>query len=306
MNGLLIIDKPQGITSFDVVRRLRRICKTRRVGHAGTLDPLATGVLPVAVGDATRILQFIMEGDKTYRATLRLGEITDTQDAEGEVLERRPLAGVTEENVRKACRSLLGTIRQIPPMYSAIKKDGVPLHRLARQGIEVERKARPIEILRLEILEVDLPHVTFEVDCSKGTYVRTLCHDLGLALGCGAHLTALRRTRNGAFGEAESVTLEDLESGQASGAAVKLLPPAEALRGFPALEVADEAAVRLKDGVPPSQSSVSGTLPDVEGEGVILLHDGALLAVARYVPSRVKEKRGDFELLRVFNRPGSG
>jgi tRNA pseudouridine55 synthase len=302
MNGLLIIDKPQGMTSFDVVRRVRRLCKTRRVGHAGTLDPMATGVLPVAVGEATRIVQFLMEGDKTYRATLKLGEITDTQDADGEILERRPVDGLTEEVLVAAFRSLLGTIHQVPPMYSALKQNGVPLHRLARQGVEVERKARRIQILRVEIREIRLPFVSFEVDCSKGTYVRTLCHDLGLALGPGAHLTALRRTRNGVFTEAESISLEELTAAQEAGSPSRLLSLTEALRGMPTLEVLPDAANRLLDGVPPSLCAVSEPVPCAEGEKVLLKNGGNLLAVACFEPSRSREKRGDFELLRVFNR----
>lgn len=303
MNGLLIIDKPQGMTSFDVVRQVRRLCGTRRVGHAGTLDPLATGVLPVAVGEGTRIVQFLMEGDKTYRATLKLGEITDTQDSEGEVLEQRQVLGVTEQKLAEACRSLVGTIRQVPPMYSALKKNGVPLHRLARQGIEVERQERSIEIQRLEILEIDLPYVTFEVDCSKGTYVRTLCHDLGLALGTGAHLTALRRTRNGAFGEFDSVTLESLAADAKDGIPPALLSLREALRTFPAVQISTPAATRLRDGVPPELSSVAGAVHCTEGDKVLLVEGEALLAIASFAPSRIREKRGDFELLRVFNRP---
>lgn len=303
MNGLLIIDKPQGITSFDVVRRVRKLCGTRRVGHTGTLDPLATGVLPVAVGEGTRIVQFLMEGDKTYRATLKLGEITDTQDAEGKILERRPVVDVTDDVLQEACRPLVGTISQIPPMYSALKKDGVPLHRLARQGIEVERQARRIEIRRLEILEVHLPYMTFEVDCSKGTYVRSLCHDLGLALGTGAHLTALRRTRNGAFSESDSVTLERLASDANAGIPPGLLSLTEALRAFPSIEVSTAAASRLRDGVPPELTCVDGSVHPEEGEKILLLKDGILLAIASFAPSRIREKRGDFELLRVFNRP---
>lgn len=304
MNGILIIDKPRAMTSFDVVRRVRKLCGTRRVGHAGTLDPLATGVLPVAVGEGTRIVQFLMEGEKTYRATLKLGEITDTQDAEGEILERRPVVDVTEEALEEACRSLVGTISQVPPMYSALKKDGVPLHRLARQGIEVERQARQIEIRRLEILEVRLPYMTFEVDCSKGTYVRTLCHDVGIAVGTGAHLTELRRIRNGSFSESDSVTLEQLSADADAGVPVNLLSLSEALHGFPSFEISEAAASRLRDGVPPELTSIGESVRCKEGEKVLLLRDGILLAVASFAPSRNREKRGDFELLRVFNRQG--
>lgn len=298
MNGILLIDKPQGMTSHDVVRRVRRLLRTRRVGHTGTLDPLATGVLPVAVGEATRIVQFLMEGDKTYRAVLKLGETTTTQDAEGEVLERRPAEGITPEAVIAAARSFEGVIHQLPPMYSALKKDGVPLYRLARQGIEVERESREVRIDRLQILDVDLPLVTLEVDCSKGTYVRTLCHDLGLALGTGAHLVALRRTRSGSFTEADCITLEQLETD--GTATPPHLSVDEALRGMPALEVDAEAARRLADGIPPALASLSAAPGCPEGEAVRLMHGGNLLAVARFAPGRLSEKRGDFELLRVF------
>jgi len=298
MNGILLIDKPPGMTSHDVVRRVRRLLRTRRVGHTGTLDPLATGVLPIAVGEATRIVQFLMEGDKTYRAVLKLGETTTTQDAEGEVLERRPVEGITAETVIAAARSFEGVIRQLPPMYSALKKDGVPLYRLARQGIEVERESRAVRIDRLQILDVDLPLITLEVDCSKGTYVRTLCHDLGLVLGTGAHLLALRRTRSGSFTEADCVTLEQLETD--GTATPPLLSVDEALRGMPALEVDAEATRRLADGIPPALASLSAVPGCPEGETVRLMHAGTLLAIARFAPGRLNEKRGDFELLRVF------
>jgi tRNA pseudouridine55 synthase len=283
-----------------VIRLIRRLFKTRRVGHSGTLDPLATGVLPVALGDGTRLIQFLMEGDKTYRATLKLGEITDTQDCEGEVLESRAVEGVDETVLEKARRSFLGDIKQVPPMYSALKKNGVALHRLARKGIEVERAARKVRITRLDILEVRLPFITLEVDCSKGTYVRTLCHDMGLALGCGAHLTALRRTRNGPFGEDRCVSLEMLQN-DPDGAASHLLSLAEAIPQYPALQVAESAGRRLANGIPPELDQVSGALP-AAGDLVKLIDGDTLLAIARYAPSRGVEKRGDFELLRVFNR----
>jgi tRNA pseudouridine55 synthase len=299
MNGILLIDKPPGMTSHDVVRRVRRLLRTRRVGHTGTLDPLATGVLPVAVGEATRIVQFLMEGDKTYRAVLKLGATTTTQDAEGEVLERRPVEGVTADAVAAAARSFEGVIRQLPPMYSALKKDGVPLYQLARQGIEVERELREVRIDRLQILDVHLPFVTLEVDCSKGTYVRTLCHDLGRALGPGAHLVTLRRTRSGPFTESDCVTLEQLEAGDL------VVPPylsiSAALRGMPALEIDADAARRLADGIPPALAALADAPGCPEGATVRLMHAGALLAIARFAPARLNEKRGDFELLRVFH-----
>jgi tRNA pseudouridine55 synthase len=291
MNGILLIDKPQGMTSHDVVRRVRRLLRTRRVGHTGTLDPLATGVLPVAVGEATRIVQFLMEGDKTYRAVLKLGETTTTQDAEGEVLERRPADGITAEAVMAAARSFAGVIHQLPPMYSALKKDGVPLYRLARQGIEVERESREVRIDRLQVLDVDLPLVTLEVDCSKGTYVRTLCHDLGLALGTGAHLVALRRTRSGSFTEADCVTLEQLETD--GTATPPHLSVDEALRGMPALDIDAEAVRRLPT------ASRRRSLLNAAPAALKRLSASCTAEPCWPLPGspgRLSEKRGDFEL----------
>ena len=227
MNGFLVIDKPQGVTSFDVVRTIRRALKVRRVGHCGTLDPMATGVLPVAIGEATRLVEFVMDGEKIYRGTLKLGETTDTQDAEGTILSSRAIDGIDRAQIEAVIATLLGPIQQLPPMYSALKRDGVPLYELARKGLEVERALRSIEIYRFEISSVDLPFVTFEVTCSKGTYVRTLAHDLGARLGCGAHLTALRRMKSGAFTEAEAIPLDSLRN--ESPETVQLLPVSAAL-----------------------------------------------------------------------------
>lgn len=298
MNGLLVIDKPQGMTSHDVVQRVRRLLRTRRVGHAGTLDPLATGVLLVAVGEATRLVEFLMEGEKTYRTVLRLGEVTDTQDSEGNVIERRPVADIDEKRVKQACRALTGTILQIPPMYSALKRGGVPLYQLARKGEVVERSPREVTIRRLDLLDVRIPEITLEIDCSKGTYVRTLCHDLGEILGPGAHMTALRRTRSGTFGVGEAITMEELAEAVPAGREV-LIPLDEVLRGIPSLEATEDAAARLRHGIPPEVESVSGHLPEI-GSAVRLTAGGKLLAIARFEPLRHEEKRGDFVLLRVF------
>ena len=199
MNGVIVIDKPQGMTSFDIVRQVRRMCKVRRVGHAGTLDPLATGVLPVAVGWATRLVEYMMAGEKTYQATMKLGASTDTQDSEGQILEEKEWQHVDRAALDEAVASFVGDIDQLPPMYSALKKDGKPLYQLARQGIEVERQLRSIHIDSIVVDDFAPPLVTFTVHCSKGTYVRTLCHDLGQKLNCGAHMTALRRMSCGHF-----------------------------------------------------------------------------------------------------------
>lgn len=300
MNGLLIIDKAQGLTSHDVVRHVRRILKTRKVGHTGTLDPLATGVLPVAIGQGTRLVQYLLEKDKSYRTTLRLGAVTDTQDCTGKILDEAAEVDVDPESIREAVSGFFGTSLQLPPMYSAIKQNGTPLYRLARQGIEVERKEREIRISRLEILDIDPPDVTLEVDCSKGTYIRTLCHDIGQRLGVGAHLTSLRRTRSGIFDESQAISLETLQRLVDDGEAPPLLTPIQALADYPALELEAEAIARLFNGIPPELASVAGEVSAAEGDTVLLVTADRLLAIARFAPSRQKEARGDFELLKVF------
>ena len=301
MNGILLIDKPQGLTSHDVVARVRRTLRIRRVGHTGTLDPMATGVLPVAVGQGTRLVQFLMEGRKTYRATLKLGETTDTQDAEGQLIERRCADHLEPGVVAEIFSRFVGEIVQLPPMYSAIKKDGVPLYRLARQGVEVEREGRRTRIDRIDILQMALPLVSFEVTCAKGTYIRTLAHDIGQALGVGAHLTRLCRTETAGFSLPECIGLDQLEPDARPGVTPGFLPLAAALRSFQQVAVDEQAASRLADGIPPLEEQVAGEIRCHEGHTVALVRHQRLLAVARYAPGRVREKRGDFELLRVFH-----
>jgi tRNA pseudouridine55 synthase len=299
VHGILLIDKPEGLTSFDVVRQVKRIFSTRKVGHAGTLDPLATGVLMVAVGEATKILQFLLVDDKGYRATLKLGETTDTLDALGRVLIERPVPPLDIDSVDRFCAAFRGTIEQQPPMYSALKRDGVPLYKLARQGIEVERKSRLIFIERLAVVAVDLPFVTIEVDCSKGTYIRSLVHDLGIAMGCGAHLTALRRLRSGRFSVDQCCRLDDLK--QSDHPADALLSFSETLADFPAVELDEPALKTLMFGVPPQKSQCLSKQPLADGERVRLVdQENRLVAVADYQPLRPTEKRGDFHLIRVF------
>ncbi|NLC70504.1 MAG: tRNA pseudouridine(55) synthase TruB [Desulfuromonadaceae bacterium] len=299
MNGFLVVDKPGGMTSHDVVARARRLLKVRRIGHLGTLDPLATGVLPLAVGIATRLVEFLGGDDKAYVATLKLGEETDTQDAEGRIIATAPVPILERDEIERVFSSFLGRIRQQPPMFSAVKIGGTPLYRLARKGIEVARADRQVEIHHLEITSIDLPHISFAVECSKGTYVRTLCRDLGAALGSPAHLTALRRTRSGIFSLSEAIGLEVLEE-QAARCEVKLLPLEEGVRNFPRLEVAPEARLLLGHGVPPPSAAVPEAGSCREGEIVALMGDSRLLAMARFAPRRLLENRGDFELLRVF------
>ncbi len=209
MNGIVIVDKPQGWTSQDVTARLRRVFNTRRIGHGGTLDPMATGVLPVFVGRATRGVEFFEHAEKTYEAVLRLGLTTDTEDVTGTVLEEKEVS-ISEEEFLNILPRFRGKIQQIPPMYSALKVDGQKLYDLARKGIEVERKPREIEIKELTCLSFDGNSAVLRVRCSKGTYIRTLCKDIGAALGCGGCMAALRRTSAGEYTISESVPLQTL------------------------------------------------------------------------------------------------
>lgn len=211
MEGILNIDKPSGMTSHDVVSRVRRLTGTRRVGHAGTLDPLATGVLVVCVGQATRLVEYVVGRPKTYETTVRLGQTTNTYDADGKIERTRPVA-VTDDQLQVALAPFRGVIEQVPPMYSAIKRNGQPLYKLARQGVTVERAARVVTIYDLQLLGRDGDDVTLRINCSTGTYVRSLAHDLGEALGCGGHVTALRRTRVGLFSAESSIPLGQLSA----------------------------------------------------------------------------------------------
>jgi tRNA pseudouridine55 synthase len=300
MNGLLLVDKPCGITSFEVVRKVRRWCGTRQVGHCGTLDPAASGVLPVAVGSVTRLVEYLLVGDKEYLATLRLGVVTDTQDADGQVLATHSWEGIGRDALEAAADSFRGAIKQTPPMYSALKRDGVPLYRLARQGHDVARTPRAVQIDVLELLEVTPPLVTLRVVCSKGTYIRTLCHDLGQQLGCGAHLAALRRTRCGTFGIDACCTIPHLEQLAAAGQPLPLLAPAQVLVEWPGLQVHSAALARLANGIAPRLTEVAGAGDLAAGCPVRLLADTQLAAIARYAPGGEGTRQGDFLLDKVF------
>ena len=199
VNGIINVYKEKGYTSFDVVAKLRGIFKQKKIGHTGTLDPDATGVLPVCLGKATKLCDLLTDKNKTYEAVLLLGKTTDTQDITGEVLEEKSTEALTEEKVREAIEGFIGDYEQIPPMYSALKVNGKKLYELAREGKVIERKARPVKILDIQILEIDLPKVRMEVSCSKGTYILTLCHDIGEKLGCGGCMESLMRTRVSTF-----------------------------------------------------------------------------------------------------------
>lgn len=287
MEGILVIDKAAGMTSHDVVGRVRRIFSERRVGHGGTLDPMATGVLPLFVGRATRAVEFAAGADKEYVATMRVGLTTDTQDLTGTVLSQTP-AHVTQAQVEALLPRFTGTLQQVPPMYSAIKQGGKKLYELARQGITVERKPRQIEIYSLTLLSAqeEVGEFTLKVFCSKGTYVRTLVHDLGEALGCGAALSALRRTRAGWFTLEESVTLEEL---QAEGRDFPLLPVDSLFAQYPVLTLDAPQEVRCRNGA-------EITLAAAPGDGLYRVYTaaGGFLMLGRTQGSVLKTEKNFF------------
>lgn len=229
LEGILLIDKPSDHTSHDVVARVRRKLGMKRIGHAGTLDPMATGLLIILVGKATSASQFLISLDKEYEGTIKLGVVTNSQDAEGEILETRPVPPLTEDEVKAAIQTFLGDQYQTPPMFSAIKIDGVPLYKSARKGEEVEREPRFIRVMSWDLLRCAPPELDFRLRCSKGTYVRTLAHDLGAKLGCGAHLSALRRTATHAFRLEQALTIDQFEAMPRADIAAKLIPVREAV-----------------------------------------------------------------------------
>ncbi len=211
-SGVLLIDKAPDMTSHDVVAIARRALGTKKIGHCGTLDPMATGLLMLVIGRATKIQDLLMSEDKEYVGTLTLGAVTSTQDRQGEVLESKPVPAFSDVEIRHAFDAYKGEFEQMPPMVSAIKKDGVPLYKLARKGQEVERALRPVRVTGYQVTRIELPEVDFIVNCSKGFYVRTYAHDIGAKLGCGGHLSALRRTRSGKFTLERAVTVADLKT----------------------------------------------------------------------------------------------
>jgi tRNA pseudouridine55 synthase len=228
MEGVLLVDKPGGLTSHDVVYRLRRKLQIKKIGHAGTLDPMATGLLIMLIGKATRISQYLISVDKVYEGEATLGVETDSQDAEGEVMETRPVPELTAAQVRETMKGFLGDQYQTPPMHSAIKINGVPLYKLARKGEEVEREPRFIRVAAFELASFAPPKLTFTLHCTKGTYVRTIAHDLGQKLGCGAHLSALRRTGSGKFTIGQCLPLEQIETLTLPEIEKRLIPVYEA------------------------------------------------------------------------------
>ena len=276
VDGVLLLDKPVGLSSNDALIKAKRFLNAKKAGHTGTLDPFATGLLPLCFGEATKFSQDLLEADKTYETTVHLGITTNTGDTEGEAIATREVA-VTREQIDAVLAQFRGPIMQVPPMYSALKRDGKAYYEYAREGITLEREARPVTILSLELIAYDAPFLKLSVTCSKGTYIRVLGEDIGNALGCGAHLNALRRTRVGALTTDGMVTLEDIG---AHASPLQLLAPVDALlSSFPALELTPELARRFLQGQRLALGKEALTLPAQLGR-VRVYNDGALLGTA--------------------------
>lgn len=296
MNGIIIIDKEPGFTSHDVVAKLRGIIGQRKIGHTGTLDPEATGVLPVCLGAATKLCDMLTEKDKEYVAELLLGVETDTQDMTGKVLAEREVH-VTEEEVRRVCGEFVGDYEQIPPMYSALKVNGKKLYELARQGKEIPRAARPVTIRELEVLDCSLPVVKLRVLCSKGTYIRTLCADIGARLGCGGAMKSLRRIRSGIFRLEEAVTLGELQRLKDEGRLEEAVYPVESVFFHcPARHVRGEGDRLLRNGNAIRPDQTVENMACTPGDQVRFYGaDGSFRGVYTY-----DEQKGCYVVLKMF------
>ena len=295
IDGILLLDKPMGVSSNHALQRAKRLFDAAKAGHTGSLDPLATGVLPLCFGEATKFSQYLLDADKAYTSTFTLGTSTATGDAEGEIMASIDAAHISQDDVERALAAFRGEIEQVPSMYSALKHEGQPLYKLARKGIEVERKSRRVVIKQLDICAFrggEKPEVDVYIECTKGTYVRSIAEDLGAALECGAHVSALRRTQAGPFGIDNCVTLATLEALQDGGdiaAMDALLQPADAsIEGMPRVSLSESAGFYLKQGQPvlvsnaPRSGMVRVALEDGEFLGV-----GEILDDGRIAPRRL-------------------
>lgn len=256
MNGILNINKSTGYSSFDVVKKVKKIAKTKKVGHTGTLDPEASGVLPICIGRATKFVDYIMKDDKVYRAQLKLGVVTDTYDREGTVISTSEV-NKEEDEIIQVIKSFIGKNKQIPPMYSALKINGQRLYSLARQGIILERKPRDIDIFSIDILDINIPYVTFDVKCSKGTYIRSLCYDIGEKLSCGGAMWGLTRLSSGFFNIENSIKLEDLNQDNISS---YLIPVEDALWNYPSVNFDSKYKSLLINGVTIGDKRIIGEI----------------------------------------------
>ncbi|OUP03298.1 tRNA pseudouridine(55) synthase TruB [Drancourtella sp. An210] len=300
IDGIINVRKEKGFTSHDVVAKLRGITRQKKIGHTGTLDPDATGVLPVCFGKATKLCDMLTEKEKAYEAVLLLGKTTDTQDISGEVKKECSVEGITQDQVRETILSFVGEYDQIPPMYSALKVNGKKLYELAREGVEIERKPRKIQIHRIEIREINLPEVRFEVWCSKGTYIRTLCNDIGEKLGCGGCMSSLIRTKSGIFTLEESKSLDEIKTCVREGRIEEILVPIDAM--FP-----DVPKVFVKEGEEKSvyngnaltkRQLEENTMPQSQERIRVYQKDGLFLALYRY-----DSKENRYKVEKMFYSP---
>ena len=298
IHGIINVYKEKGYTSHDVVAKLRGIAGQKKIGHTGTLDPDAEGVLPVCLGKATKVCELLTDKDKTYRAVLFLGQTTDTQDASGTVLETSDISNLNEAQVTEAVQSFVGEYAQIPPMYSALKVGGKKLYELAREGKTVERKARNVKIHSIKILRVDLPRVEMEVSCSKGTYIRTLCHDIGEKLGVGGCMESLLRVQVGRFVLADSLRLSEIQKAKEDGNLEKILQPIDSVfEQYRAVWIRPDQEKRLQNGNSFRKPDRSQNYDDQE---MVRVYDsnGHFAAVYRYV-----EKDHEFRIVKMFLQP---
>ena len=298
IHGIINVYKEKGYTSHDVVAKLRGIAGQKKIGHTGTLDPDAEGVLPVCLGKATKVCELLTDKDKTYRAVLFLGQTTDTQDASGTVLETSDVSNLNEVQVTEAVQSFVGEYAQIPPMYSALKVGGKKLYELAREGKTVERKARNVMIHSIKILRVDLPRVEMEVSCSKGTYIRTLCHDIGEKLGVGGCMESLLRVQVGRFVLADSLRLSEIQKAKEDGNLEKILQPIDSVfEQYRAVQIRLDQEKRLQNG---NSFRKPDRLQNYDDQEMVRVYDsnGHFAAVYRYV-----EKDHEFRIVKMFLQP---
>jgi len=291
VDGILLLDKPQGLTSNRALQKVKYLFQARKAGHTGSLDPLATGMLPICFGEATKLSNFLLNADKRYIASCQLGVRTNSADADGEIIETRPVDGVTVQDIQSVLDRFRGEQQQIPPMHSAIKQDGVPLYKLAHQGIEVERKARTITVYRLDLISFENDILKLDISCSKGTYIRSLADDIGMALGCGAHVTALRRLQVGVFEGDKMFTFEELNHLVEQGVTAldqALLPVDAGISDWAEVHLSADAAFYVRQGQ-------AVFIPQLKADGYVRLYDpsrvflgvGITLDDGRVAPKRL-------------------
>ena len=302
VHGILNLSKPAGPTSMDMVRKIKRLTGVRKTGHGGTLDPIASGVLPICLGQATRLMSYLVDSTKVYEARLKLGVATDTFDSTGTVTGTADASGVTREAFEAAMEDFRGSLLQVPPMYSALKKDGERLYELARAGVDVEREPRPVEVMRLELTDWAPPEATIVVECGRGLYVRSLAHDMGQALGCGAHLTGLVRLRAGPFSVEDAITPEQLEEAATAERWQDLLSPLDAVvQHLPAAVVSPALASAVRQGRRVALGMWGGAGAQREGPCRLYSTDGRLVALAHY-----KRDMGAWQPTLVFDAESQG